>query len=85
MEMVRIIAFYRLRNFAQAVFYLDEILKQTDLGEKILTPFFFAGGMIYYDAGNLQKAKECYKKAANGSFRNPAQMEYERISGEEAE
>lgn len=84
-ELVRIIAFYRLKNFAQAVYYLDEILRQGDLNHKILTPFYFAGGLIYKQLGNLSKAKECLKKAAKGSFRDPAIMEYEQIVRYEAE
>jgi len=83
MEMVRIIAFYRLRNYAKAVYYVDEILQQSDLGDKILVPFFFAGGMIYRDSGSPQKAKLCFKRAAKGTFRNPALMEYERILKDE--
>jgi tetratricopeptide (TPR) repeat protein len=62
--MIEAMAYYRMKNFEDAVYKLESVTKNKDLEKKLLSKFNFALGIVFRAQQQYDKAMTAYKEAS---------------------
>ena len=85
MMFLQAMAYYRLKNYQESVHILENITITAGLDFETRAMFYFALATVRKAMGQVDKAKEAFKKADFGTFSRAAQMEWDKISPKKPE
>lgn len=85
MMFVQAMANYRLKNYPEAINLLETITIASGLDFETRALYYFGLATVRKSMAQLDKAKECFKKADYGSFSRAAQMELDKITPKKPE
>jgi tetratricopeptide (TPR) repeat protein len=85
MMFLQAMAYYRLKNYQESVHILESITIIAGLDFESRAMYYFALATVRKAMGQIDKAKDAFKKADYGTFSRAAQMEWDKISPKKPE